>query len=226
MAVAVPTPSEIRQFGRLLEEEAAEREERRGLEARQTSLLGSMLVVFGFVAAAATQINLKWTPVTVEALAPSALAVIAAIASLVLLFPPFQATGAPEHPVQLAERDPTLAITGQQKYVDALVDYNFRRLRVLAWASRLLVAAMVALVLGVVLLLSASDNIAPASSSGGLRGPRGYPGPPGRQGLPGPPGRQGSAGAGGPRGPRGYPGPPGQTGYPGMPEPAPPLPGS
>jgi hypothetical protein len=226
MAVAVPTPSEIRQFGRLLEEEAAEREERRGLEARQTSLLGAMLVVFGFVAAAATQINLKWTPVTVEALTPSAAAVLLAIACLVLLFPPFQAAGASGNVVQLAESDPPRAIAEQQSYVNDLVKYNFRRLKVLAWASRLLVAAMVALVFGVVLLLSASDNIAPASSSTGLRGPRGYPGPPGRQGLPGPPGKQGPAGVGGPRGPRGYPGPPGQTGYPGPPGPPASLPGS
>lgn len=217
MAVAIPTTSEIRQFGRLLEEEAAEREERRGLEVRQTSLLGAMLVVFGFVAAAATQINLKWTAVTGETLGPSVLLILLAIACLVFLFRTFKKTRVPKHLVEVAEYDPTRAITEQQKYVDELAAHNFKRLKVLAWASWLLVGAMVALVIGVAVLLSASDNIAPTSSSGGLRGPRGYPGPPGRQGLPGPPGKQGSAGAGGPRGPRGYPGPPGRTGAPGPP---------
>src|SRR5271156_624790 len=110
MVVAVPNPSEIRQFGRLLEEEAAEREERRGLEVRQTSLLGAMLVVFGFIAAAATQINLKWTAVTVEMLSPSALAVLLAIISLVVVFRPFKAVDVPEHIVQVAEHEPTRAI--------------------------------------------------------------------------------------------------------------------
>jgi hypothetical protein len=175
-----------------------------------------MLVVFGFVAAAATQINLKWTAVTVEVLAPSALFVLVAIASLVLLFKPFNAARVPKHLVQVTERDPTRAIIAQQKYVDDLAAHNFKRLKVLALASVLLVAAMVALVIGVAVLLSASDNIAPVSSSGA---PRGYPGPPGRQGLPGPPGKQGPAGAGGPRGPRGDPGPPGRTGDPGPPLP-------
>lgn len=226
MATAIPTPSQVRQFGRLLEDEAAEREERRGLEVRQTSLLGAMLVVFGFVAAAATQINLKWTAVTVEALAPSALAVFTAIVLLVFLFPPFKAARVPKHLVQIAERDPSRAIATQQKYVDSLAEHNFKRLKVLAYASVLLVVAMVALVGGVAVLLSTSDNIAPASSSGGARGPRGYPGPSGRQGLPGPPGKQGPAGAGAPRGPRGYPGPPGRTGDAGPPGPPSPLPGS
>jgi hypothetical protein len=220
-----------RDVGRLWDMERVERDERRGLETRQTALLGSTLLAVGVIAAAATQVSITLTSPTKVLLALSGLCLIGAFGLLILGFlPARKLVGVPrrlwipaylrslgqaqaEAPIrlgQISHEDPTRGAAR----VRSLRKSTRWRLGVLHLASVLLVLAVMLLGAGVAVLLFQA-KIAPATSQGDPRGPRGYPGPPGRQGEPGPQGGQGRPGESGPPSPRGYPGPSGPRGYPG-----------
>jgi hypothetical protein len=204
MVSSSPTNAQIRHVDRLLSEEHAEREERRGIEVRQTALLGTMLVVLGLIGGAATQINIKSSLEAEIVLGLSVSTTAGAFVVLIFGFRPLKSTS-PRHLARLAETDPDYAIAGQQDYLDELSGQNVSRLAILERTGRMLAAAVVLFIFGVTVLLLESKISLVSSNSSTVT--RGYPGPPGVQGLPGPHGRQGPPGVPGARGPRGFPGP-------------------
>jgi Collagen triple helix repeat (20 copies) len=221
------------EYSRLLEMERVERDERRGVEDRQTALLGSTIVAVGVIGAAATQVSIALTLVTKALLIASGALLVLAFACLVLGFLPRrkELQAIPRYRriflyvrslIRVPPDEPLLVPwIGRTSIADKTSDIVFMRhstrlrLRVFHIASALLVLAVTLLGLGVAFLLVES-RISPASSQ---RGPRGYPGPPGRTGEAGPAGAQGKPGEAGPNGRRGEPGPPGRKGDPGPPGP-------
>jgi hypothetical protein len=222
-------------FTQLLDFERIERDERRGLEARQTALLGSTVVAVGIIAAAATQVSITLTPITKLLLGASGVCLVIAFFMLIVGFLPWRNVKARPGPgwalkyarsiwSRESQEQPLLgsptrgALLRHATRVESLRRSTKFRLGVLYAASVLLALAVLLLGFGVAILL-ADSKISPASSQSGTRGPQGNPGPPGRQGEPGPSGPQGAPGKSGPHGPRGFAGPPGRQGQPGPPGP-------
>jgi Collagen triple helix repeat (20 copies) len=212
-----------RRFDRLLEMEHAERDERRGIEARQTALVGSTVVGVGIIAAAATQFSITLTLIAKLLLIFSGAFLVSALLSLIIGF--FPSRYQPSVELRGVKAVSGADLTSQEERVRQLRKSTRGRLEYLHWGGMLLAGAVALLVAAVVLLL-AQSNISLTSSQSGPPGPRGYPGPPGKQGEPGTHGRGGSPGGSGPPGPRGYPGPPGKQGEPGPPGQVTPLTGS
>jgi hypothetical protein len=238
-----PTSSQIRELDRLLDAETRERDERRGIESTQGGLLAALLVAIGLAGGAATQVNIQASPASELLLAASAILSIIALGLLVLGFKPLYFTklrGANSKTPQrsrlhrwlrpttssawidiaaLGESAPADAIDKQRRIVQLVEGQNLSRLKLLAWATRLLWLITLFVVIAVAfLILHVGGNITNTSASTGTpgrpgrqgqpgvagpQGGRGAPGPAGRQGLPGPPGRQGRPGVSGPPGPQG-----------------------
>ena len=212
-----------REFDRLLDAETRERDERRGIEASQSSLLAAFLVALGLVGAAATQVNIKSSAPAEAFLALAAGLSIVSVFLLALFFRRQKGRLDTVAIIEQAETDATKAIEAQKDRVTNIQTQNIKRLWALRWATIALGATVSAAVIGAALLViggnvqNASTAVGPAGPPGaqgkaGVSGPpgrRGEPGPPGRRGVAGVTGRQGRAGQSGPRGRQGLPGPPG-----------------
>lgn len=235
--------SQTRELDRLLDAEQQERDDRRGIEVREASVLTAFILTLTILGAAATQVNIRKS---LGGDVFAAISILVSLAALLLLtrgFFPFPSTddekremksGSRREQIErwfeglrkkdvadvarLAETDPAEAIERQRTRVQGIRDGNERRLTNLRIATALLIAALVALVLGVIGLVWTGQltNAAAPSGTTGPAGPRGYPGPPGRQGNPGAPGPLGSGGVAGPGGRQGQAGPPGRQGNPGL----------
>jgi Collagen triple helix repeat (20 copies) len=209
-----------REFDRLLDAETRERDERRGIEASQSSLLAAFLVALGLVGAAATQVNIKSSAPAEAFLGLAAGLSIVSVFLLALFFQRQKGGLDTVGIIEQAETDATKAIEAQKDRVTNIQGQNIKRLWALRWATIALGATVSAAVIGAALLViggkiqNASTAVGPPGAQGkpGVSGPpgrRGEPGPPGRRGVAGVTGRQGRAGQSGPRGRQGIPGPPG-----------------
>jgi Collagen triple helix repeat (20 copies) len=225
-AVKPPTISQVRQLDRLASAEEREREERRGLETRATTLIAASVVALGLIANAATQVSIRATFAETGLLILSGVLIVGALVVWIVGFHPFlRARSDSPDIAALGEETPLQAIEAQRNFVTKLQKGNRRKLIYLHAGSQAFAFALGLLALSLVFLSTDSHGIAPVKSPvpsydpdpPGPRGAQGQPGPPGTQGQPGVAGRQGQAGASGPAGRQGDPGPPGRRGYPGTP---------
>jgi lipopolysaccharide export LptBFGC system permease protein LptF len=165
--VAEPTPAQVRQLNRLLDEENRERDERRGLENRMTGLTASSLVVLGLIANAAATGRVKHSIATALLLLAGFLVVLGLVRitgwqKTPESFAEWRKTNGPPLPAddiyplnmpRLAEDDPQSALEEQLRIIQFLREQNKRRLRYLHRASQMFFLAVAVIFIGVLAFL-------------------------------------------------------------------------
>jgi hypothetical protein len=169
-----------REFDRLLDAETRERDERRGIEASQSSLLAAFLVALGLVGAAATQVNIKSSAPAEAFLGLAAGLSIVSVFLLALFFRRQKGRLDTVGIIEQAETDAAKAIEEQKDRVTNIQTQNIKRLWALRWATIALGATVTAAVIGAALLVI-GGNVQNASTAVGTAGPPG-----GRAGLASP----------------------------------------
>lgn len=238
-----PTVAQNQELDRLLDSEQRERDERRGLEATQGTLLAAFLVALGLVGAAGTQVNITSSLGAEILLLLSVILSILAVWFLAVGFLPTRSLPVGFDPAQGRNRVvrslPTWlkgiiwslsvhAIRPGGRDVPDLAETAplaaIRRQRQLVqdverenWRRLVLLRrATLALAATVLFLVVGIGLLLSQSNIKTASTAAGRPGPPGRQGNPGSPGPPGVRGQAGPAGSRGPQGPLGRQGNPGV----------